>query len=251
MCFRNGAKQHHVAKQFKETILSQAKDGNCHKIHNPVYTKFYNDEDSKIAKEVAEDDLKELDDTWAVHEKKMHMAKVLQNFKAEDYSIRQARRDQAALEVQGDRRVNEKEFQEHLFRTKDKETNRLKDIETLKGFWKNQCNELDSNRKAFRQSHKDYEDAIKLYEDINEDNFEKHAEDLIFEEKARGRDTYPMRKAKVAMNLGRGAAIMNMDNFDHKIYANMTDIYYKPIDSRNRLSINWNPDDKSREDKTI
>ena len=44
---------------------------------------------------------------------------------------------------------------------------------------------------------------------------------------------------------------MALDNFDNKIYAQAKDTYYKPVDSRNRLSINWNPDDKTMEDKTI
>ena len=44
---------------------------------------------------------------------------------------------------------------------------------------------------------------------------------------------------------------MALDNFDNKIYAQAKDTYYRPVDSRNRLSINWNPDDKTMEDKTI
>ena len=44
---------------------------------------------------------------------------------------------------------------------------------------------------------------------------------------------------------------MALDNFDNKIFAQMKDIHYKPVDSRNRLSLNWNPDIKILEDKTI
>ena len=118
-------------------------------------------------------------------------------------------------------------------------------------FWDDQCGELNKDRKNFKQDHADYENAIKFREDQDEDVFEKYAEDLIFKEQSMLRDTYPMRKAKVQMNLGKGAVIQALDNFDNKIYTQMRDIHYKPVDSRNRLSINWNPDDRTIEDKTI
>ena len=86
---------------------------------------------------------------------------------------------------------------------------------------------------------------------MEEDEFEVFAENVITQQKARGRDTYPIRKLKTTLNLGKGPAIMALDNFDNKIYAQAKDTYYRPVDSRNRLSINWNPDDKTMEDKTI
>ena len=118
-------------------------------------------------------------------------------------------------------------------------------------FWDDQCGELNKDRKNFKQEFADYENAIKFREDQDEDVFEKYAEDLIYKEQSMLRDTYPMRKAKVQMNLGKGAVIQALDNFDNKIYTQMKDIHYKPVDSRNRLSINWNPDDRTIEDKTI
>ena len=77
---------------------------------------------------------------------------------------------------------------------------------------------------------------------MDEDSVERYTDRLISLQQSLGRDTYPIRKCKNTLGLGQGPPVVASDNFDNKIYSVTKDIFYKPIDSRNRLSINWNPD---------
>ena len=54
-------------------------------------------------------------------------------------------------------------------------------------------------------------------------------------------------RSKSNLTFGIGPALVAADNFDNKIYAVTKDQFYTPLDSRNRLSINWDPDSRKSE----
>ena len=66
-------------------------------------------------------------------------------------------------------------------------------------------------------------------------------------------DTYSIRKCKSNLALGNGPALVAATNvylnnhIDNRIQAMTRDQFYQPIDSRNRLSIIWYPDNKKSE----
>ena len=240
---RNGAKQHHVHDLYRENVLLGNGKENIKKIVDA--------ENAKIEREKIEDRLKSLREEEECREKKATMVDSIRHFKREDLKIKDQRNVKVKRDLIEEKDVNEENFIEYLKRMSNKESNRMSNAQTLKEFWNKQCKELNNDRTKFRQDHQDYENAIKYSEDLEEDEFEVFAENVITQQKARHRDTYPIRKLKTALNLGKGPAIMAMDNFDNKIYAQTKDPYYKPVDSRNRLSINWNPDNKTMEDKSI
>ena len=82
---------------------------------------------------------------------------------------------------------------------------------------------------------------------------ERYTEQLLSTQQSLGRDTYSIRKCKSNLALGKGPALVAAENvylndhMDNRIQAVTKDQFYQPIDSRNRLSINWYPDFKKSE----
>ena len=76
---------------------------------------------------------------------------------------------------------------------------------------------------------------------------ERYTERLLSMQQSLGRETYAIRKCKSNLALGKGPVLVAADNFDNKIYSVPKDKFYQPVDSRNRLSINWDPDSKKSE----
>ena len=76
---------------------------------------------------------------------------------------------------------------------------------------------------------------------------ERYTERLLSTQQSLGRETYPIKKCKSNLAFGKGPALVAADNFDNKIYAATKDQFYQTSESRNRLSINWNPDNKGSE----
>ena len=56
---------------------------------------------------------------------------------------------------------------------------------------------------------------------------------------ARGRNVYPIRKAKSKLGLGLGPPIVASDSSGIRNFHKPDDMFYKPEHSRERLSINW------------
>ena len=223
---RIGARQHHAAKLYKENVLD----------------KIVDKEDDNIEDFLAKEDNLYWNAMKKHKDKKVDLAKSLNHFHNEDQKIKNQRREVAKTEIVLERENDEQKFETFLKYAQNQDDKRLYKANEIKRFWNDQCNAKKEAKRMQKKAEADYLKAIKYRESVDEDNFEQIAENLISTQQALGRETYPVVKCKAKLALGRGPPLVAADNFGNKIYAVTKDQFYKPIDSRNRLSINWNPD---------
>ena len=88
---------------------------------------------------------------------------------------------------------------------------------------------------------KKHQDAVKEHIAIEDDQLEVHAEELIAKQFNKGYNVHPIRKAKEKLALeARGCpVVVSLDGSKIRIQPQPKDIFYRPEQSRDRLSINW------------
>ena len=93
----------------------------------------------------------------------------------------------------------------------------------------------------YSAAEKKHQDAVKEHIAIEDDELEVHAEELIAKQFNKGYNVHPIRKAKEKLALeARGCpVVVSLDGSKIRIQPQPKDIFYRPEQSRDRLSINW------------
>ena len=88
---------------------------------------------------------------------------------------------------------------------------------------------------------KKHQDDVTTKIAIEDDQFEEYAEQLIEKQFNKGYRVHPIRKAKEKLGLeARGCPVLiATDASKIRIQPQPKDIFYRPEQSRDRLSINW------------
>ena len=92
-----------------------------------------------------------------------------------------------------------------------------------------------------KEHDKQYQEHLLTKEAIEADELEEYAERLVADQLKRGHKVYPIQKAKEKLGFesqGRPVLIAS-DASKIRIHPQTKDMFYKPQDSRDRLSINW------------
>ena len=122
-----------------------------------------------------------------------------------------------------------------------KEDKRIRYERDIAKFWDKQVNDKKEKKTQKFNDELDFLNGTKYREQNDEDQFEQFTEKVISTQRSLGRDPYPIRNLANSLCLGKGPPLVASDNFDNKLFCVPKDIFYKPEDSRTRLSINWNP----------
>ena len=218
-----GAKQKKAADWLKEN----------------VFDKVVDDEDERIRRDVAKKDQTDRMKEIAEKRRKDEIVDALMAFHLADRRIKVDRRLKVEEDKRDERAKNLRMFGEFIDHIGLEHAKKQSTIKLYTQFWDDQCKELNERRRLERQTDVDLVDAVKLNEDVDEENIEKKAEDLIHFQGTRGRNTIPLRKAKKGLALGMGPTLQAADNLDHRLHTQAKDMFYKPEHSRQRLSINW------------
>ena len=99
-----------------------------------------------------------------------------------------------------------------------------------------------------------YQDDTKVKNAITADELEVYAENLIQTQKNRGRNVYPVQKAKEKLGFEAqgNPVLIASDASKIRIHPQTKDMFYRPAQSRERMSINWMespPPPQSKKDK--
>ena len=88
---------------------------------------------------------------------------------------------------------------------------------------------------------KRWQDNVTTKEAIEDDQLEEYAEKLVSTQFNKGYNVHPIKKAKETLGLeARGCpVIIASDASKIRIQPQPKDIFYRPQQSRDRLSINW------------
>lgn len=110
-----------------------------------------------------------------------------------------------------------------------------------KNFWDNQCNDLKAQRNGRKDLNKKHQEDTKTKMAIEDDQLEDYAENLVATQFNKGYNVHPIKKAKEKLGLeARGCPVLiASDSSKIRIQPQPKDIFYRPEDSRERLSINW------------
>lgn len=131
----------------------------------------------------------------------------------------------------------------------------------LNKFWANQNKELEEKRRNKITADKqrlsntlkrwgrpgsawNYLNSSNSRYNEEDDQLETYVEKLLLEEKSKDLNVYPIMKAKQLLSLGRGVPLIAADNSGIRLNPLAKNIFYRPEDSRERLSITWNVPDK-------
>lgn len=221
----NATKQKRAGTWLKENVFDQVVDN----------------EDENIEKDKLKEEIRFLREEEQVKEKKTKMVKGLLKFHEDDQRVKQQRLKQTQLEKEQERDKLERNFHDYINRIGLKIAEHQTQNELYTNFWKKQIDELGESRRTKLQADKDFQRAVKLGEAVDEDEVERYTEQVLSAQQSRGRETYPVRKSRAGLSLGYGAPLVASDNFDNKIFCKTKDIFYRVEDSRNRMSINWDP----------
>lgn len=223
---RIGARQQRAAQHYQETVLD----------------KIVDKEDEEIATFEAKEEQLYQNAMKAHAQKKQQLKQDCQDFEKQ-YEKRQQNLAECFKQDKVEHgQVLEHKFKHFLKEVELKEHKRLSYEKDIAKFWDKQVNEKKENKCKQRKADADFQEGIKFREAVDEDSVERQAQDILAIQQSLGRETYPIQQRKDALNLGKGApAVASDGNYDNRVYSVTKDIFYKPIDSRNRLSINWDP----------
>lgn len=223
---RIGARQQKAAQHYQETVLDKIVDKEDEEIalFEAKEEQLYQNAMSKHAGKKSQ-----------LKQDCLHFEKGYQKRKQNQYEF--FKQDKAEHG-----QVLEEKFMHFLKESEQKESKRLSYEKEITNFWAKQVNEKKQNKIKRKQADADFQEGVKFREAVDEDSVERQAQELLAIQQSLGRETYPIQQCKDALNLGKGAPVVASDgNYDNRVYSVTKDIFYKPIDSRNRLSINWDP----------
>ena len=169
-----------------------------------------------------------------------------QRSKTTDYSYVSYADDQrrkAETERRSDRLQQDQEFEAFLDHLDHTTNNRLEKAGVYKKFWADQCRMMAEKRQEDKDFEKRLQDDRKRKDLIIEDEIERYAEDLTGTQRRALKPTYPIERAKLRLGLEARAmpALVASDESKIRMFPTPKDIFYRPEEARERMSINWDP----------
>ena len=223
----NGAKQHLAYSLLKKDVLD----------------KIVDDTDYRNSKVQEQRRLEEAEKQRKDDGRKEKIAEELRHYHKDHQQRCRLRKEDQMMKREAERQREAKEFSDflnHLNQVTDEEKQKA---HVYKRFWDDQCKILQSQRTESKDFDRMYQEDRVTKDLITEDNIEAYAERLISRQKSAMKDPYPIEKAKSKLGLSaRGKpALVASDNSKIRMYSTTKDIFYRPEEARERMSINWNP----------